>query len=125
MNLRIDGKYYSALVTELRRGARIQDSPRSGKAISCRMVRDLEGTYYDYSVTIATDALSISDYDAMYEVLTAPVESHTVEFPYGQRTLVFDACIETVYDTLLDTAVHNHWGDLTVTFVAQRPQRRP
>ena len=126
MKLKIGGLSFNALVSELRRRARIEDGDQAGEVKSGEWLRDLVGTYYDYFMTIETNTLSTEDYDNLYEALTAPVESQQVTFPYGQETLSFDAYIENVQDEFLGIiASGNRWGHLSVSFKAKKPQRRP
>jgi hypothetical protein len=123
--LTIDGTSYDVAVKEIKRSANILDGENAGRLISGRMVRDIIGTYYNYSITLNAKALSRAQYDSMYEVLTAPVDSHTIVVPYGQGTLSFEAYVSNVNDVLRWVRGGNLWGDLTVNFVAMAPQRTP
>ena len=68
----------------------------------------------------------LSEYDKLYEVLSAPVDSHTIMVPYGQETLTFEAYVANGNDSLLHKRpTFNKWNDLTINFVAMKPQRRP
>lgn len=126
MKFTVDGVEFNAIVTELNRRAEIKESKLSGDVKSGRYFRDIVGTYYSYDITIATNGLSRVEYDALYQVLTAPVESHTVKFPYGQEELEYECYIETVEDSLkriADTGAE--WTEMTIDFIAIAPQRRP
>lgn len=127
MKLTVDGIEYDVLVTSLSRRGKIKESKLSGDVKSGNRFRDLIGTYYDYEMEIGTDRLSPEDYDALYEILTAPVESHTVSLPYGRsESMEFEAYIQTVDDNLKnDTTSGRVWGNLAVSFYAKKPQRRP
>lgn len=126
MKFTLDGKTYDVVVERLTRKGVVTDGKNAFTVLSGRKVRDVVGTYYSYGMTIVTSHLSTSAYDALYEVLTAPQnEPHTVTFPYGQTTLTFFAYINTVTDKMTaQTPAETVWGDLTVTFEAERPQRR-
>ena len=123
----IDGKHYDVGVSELTRSAAILDGEKAGRVKSGNMIRDIIGTYYNYTITIATNRLSATDYDELYEKLTAPVESHTMVFPYGQSTISFKAYIANVEDSLSNIGVGSttEWGGLKVQFTAMKPQRTP
>lgn len=85
---------------------------------------DIQGTYYDYEVELATKKMSLSDYDNLYEVLTAPQESHIVTLPYGQSTLTFTARVSVASDSLVQSFLtFRKWGTLKVTFEALTPQK--
>lgn len=122
--LEIDGHSYNVAVTGIKRKAAVLDGKNAGRVLSGRMVRDIIGTYYNYDVSFGTSLLSPTDYDALYELLTAPVDYHTIIIPYGQESLTFQAYVANASDTLRRmTENYNHWGDLTITFTAMEPQR--
>lgn len=124
----IDGKAYNVFVPAdgIRRDGRILDGKNAGRTLSGSMIRDIVGTYYNYSISIDADNTDSAEYDELYNVITAPVDSHLLEVPYGQTTLVFEAYITSAADTLKSMAGGvNRWGDLTISFVAMEPQRRP
>ena len=122
----VDGLQYTAFVTELSRKATVKESKLSGDVKSGEHFRDIIGTYYDYTMKVGTDQLSETEYDALYELLTSPVESHTVILPYGRSTLEFVAYIDSVSDTLKsDRNAGRNWTDLSISFHAKKPQRRP
>lgn len=124
----IDGKAYNVFVPAdgIRRSGQILDGENAGRTLSGSMIRDIIGTYYNYSISIDADNTDSAEYDALYNVITAPVDSHLLEVPYGQTTLVFEAYITSAADTLKSMANGvNRWGDLTISFVAMEPQRRP
>ena len=108
MKFSIDGQEFNVIVTELARKGRVSESKLSGDVKSGAHFRDIIGTYYDY------------------EMLTAPVESHEVVLPYGAGTLSFRAYIEDTSDSMTaDNGKTRRWGNLSVQFYAQKPQRRP
>ena len=70
--------------------------------------------------------MSPTDYDALYETLTAPVDYHTITVPYGQETKTFRAYVSNASDVLRRmTDKVNLWGELTIKFTAMEPNRRP
>ena len=73
----------------------------AGRVMSGLMVRDIIGTYHNYSsMTPGYQKLDFADYDALYELLTAPVDCHSITVPYGQGTATFDAYISNADDVL-------------------------
>ena len=123
----IDGKGFNVLIPEggITRSFEIVDSENAGRLRSGAMLRDIIGTYYNYSITIETNKLSASDYDELYEIITEPVDSHTLTVPYGQHTLTFEAYITNGQDVLKKIDSSNKWTGLTINFIAMKPQKKP
>lgn len=122
---KVDGKDYTALVTSLDRLFEVADSESTGRTKDWRMHRDVIGTFYNYSLEINTFSLTKEKYDELYKILSAPQESHTMTFPYGQETLTFEAYVTKGKDTLKRISENgNLWSGLTVNFIAISPQRR-
>lgn len=121
---KIDGKGFSGVgVESLKRSFRIPDGTNAGNMLSGDYERDLVGTYYDYDLVITTSDLAVNEYDALFEALSAPVNSHTVEMPYGMTSITFEAMIESGGDELIPMDDGTWWGDLNVTIRAKKPQR--
>ena len=92
------------------------------------MYRDIIGTFYNYTLTVDPDKSNRADYDTFYDIISAPVESHTMSFPYGQKTLEFEAYVTNGKDKLKkeknkDGIDINKWGGLSIDFIAMEPQR--
>ena len=122
----LDGKFYNLFVTELERDGEVTDTEASGRVNDYSMYRDIIGTFYNYTITIMPQGEDVDDYDEFYEQVTAPVESHTMVFPYGQETLAFEAYVTKAKDKLIIRNGKNLWGrdGLSLNFVAMAPQRR-
>lgn len=113
-------------IRSLNRSFRIEESERSGAVKSGDYFRDIIGTYYDYEMEVEPDPSAPEDYDAFYEMISAPVESHSVVVPYGQGTMTYDAMVSTGDDTKGDKINGvTRWTGLKVKFSAKKPQRRP
>lgn len=124
----VDGISYNVLVPfgGLKRSFEIKEGTGSLTYIDGDYDRDVVGTYYNYEVQIDKKGSDQEDYDALYEVLSAPEKSHSVTFPYGQSTLTFDAYITGGEDTFeRKIAGKQYWGGLNVTFYAKKPKREP
>ena len=115
----VDGHSYNVSVSSLQRKAAILDGENAG-----RMERDIIGTYYNYTLGIDPKLMTPAEYDALYEILTAPVDSHALVVPYGQGTISFSAYISNAEDALKRMAGTNLWSDLKVNFIAMEPKRR-
>jgi len=81
----IDGTGYPEVnVTSLKRSFSVLDGPNAGRTMDGAMQRDIIGTYYNYSMELSSDFSDPNQYDALYEVLSAPEDSHTLVIPYAQ-----------------------------------------
>lgn len=121
---KIDGRGFSGVgVESLKRSFRIPDGTNAGDMLSGDYERDLVGTYYDYDLVMTTSDLAVNEYDALFEVLSAPANSHTVEMPYGMSSITFEAMISSGGDELIPMDDGTWWGNLNVTIRAKRPQR--
>ena len=122
----IDGISYNILVPvgSLRRTFEIKEGGNSALLLSGEYDRDIIGTYYNYEMNIDARNSAPEQYDLLYQALTAPVPYHIVTFPYGQSTLTFNAYITGGSDGFRrKLGTKQYWGELTVTFHAQAPQR--
>lgn len=124
----IDGIYYNIFIPEdgIKRSFSISDTDKAGRVLTGDMVRDVVGTYYNYTIEFNTNFLSTEDYDELYERLSAPVDSHKIIVPYGQTRLEFDAYMTSGEDTLHTVrGGKNKWTGLSINFIAMKPKRRP
>lgn len=125
-NIVVDGVEYRVRVVyeSLSRSFSIVEGPNGGTAITARAIRDIIGTKYAYEMNIEPDPRYPEDYDAFYETISAPVESHIVEMPYGNGSMKFEAMIVSGEDTYAGILVNrNAWKGLRVQFKPILPQR--
>ena len=128
MTILMDGVTYRVRVVynTLVRAFELVEGPNAGEMLSGRHERDLIGTKYTYEMGVEPDPRYQSDYDAFFEALSAPVDSHSITVPNGQSTLTFNAMIESGSDTYRgQLAGQRRWGSLTVTFKAISVQKEP
>lgn len=123
--IELDGKGYNLAVTSIARGAKVETGNNDMEAKSGRKARDIKGTRYTYTLSIDSRLATPEEYDAFYEAITAPAESHVLKAPYGQTTLTFEAYVEDISDRLKAYTVPRRWGDLSIKFTAIEPQRKP
>lgn len=121
----IDGVELRVNVMKLERGFSVTDTENSGRLQNYKMHRDIAGTFYNYTMEIEPDVSYRADYDTFYDIISAPVESHHMIFPYAQETLMFDAYVTQGKDTMRRIKGKNLWEGLSLNFVAMEPQRRP
>lgn len=123
----VDGVQYDVglVFDSLSRSFEIMDGINAGTAINGKSIRDIIGTRYSYQLQIEPMPQSRADYDALYEVLSAPTARHSVSFPYGQTTISFDCQIISGTDTYHGIRRGQQaWQGLTIDFIPIEPQRR-
>lgn len=100
------------------------EGPNAGDMLSGRHERDLVGSSDTYEMAVEPDWSYPSDFDAFYDALRAPVDSHTITVLDGQNTVTYEAMIQSgqrTYKGLLG-GVHR-WAGMVVRFVPVTPQR--
>lgn len=125
---KVDGiEFTKAIVDKPKRSFQILDGENAGRQIlTAKMERDILGTFYNYSMNIDNRFMSKEEYDELYNLLSAPVDSHTIEVPFGQETLVYEAYVTNGTDELASIRNKvNNWANLSINFIAMEPQRRP
>lgn len=125
----IDGMNLRLWVNSLKRSFQVLDTDNSGRLQAFRMHRDIAGTFYNYTLEIDPEKSNRADYDTFYEIISAPVESHIMIFPYGQETIEIEAYVTNGEDSLkmeeTEDGHINKWSGLSLNFIAMEPQRRP
>lgn len=123
---KIDGVAYPNVhVMSIKRSAAVLDGDNAGRAMTGEMIRDIIGTYYNYSIEIDSDDCDRAEYDALYEVITAPADSHTFVMPYGQSTLTFKGYVSNADDELQYVYdPESRWGGLAFNMIAMAPARK-
>ena len=134
--IKIDGKSYEIGEVELKRGAEIiYDPVTQGVMLDFSEVDDAVAVKYTYSFTIepkhglasSNQQFQQFQYDAFFDDITSPKSIRTVELPFGQSTIIFQAKIKSAGDSLRKSHINqngiNKWGGLNVVFLPVRPQR--
>ena len=123
---KVDGKSYNVAVKSLKRTFQVLDGENAGRNLNGEMIRDVIGTYYNYSVEIARKEASPEEYDSLYEVISSTDDFHTFEMPYGQSVYTFKGYVSNGSDEL--RRIENNkkiWGNLAFNMIAKVPKRRP
>ena len=124
--LKIDGKEYKvfAVFPTIKNSFSIKEGGNAGTAQNGREIRDILGTAYSYSMDISPNPNFPEDFDELFHVLSAPVNSHVVEMPYGQGTITFAAAISEGERTYRGkSGGFERWAEMSVTFRPLTPQR--
>lgn len=126
LGLTVDGTNYRVLIEydTMQRGFELTEGPNNGTAITGRAIRDIIGTSYTYSMTIHPDPSYPSEYDTLYQVLSSPVDYHSITLVYGQTTITFDAKILSGSDKYKGYyGGYQRWDEMTINFEPMEPQR--
>jgi len=122
----MDGTAYRVRVRHdsLFRSFELLSGPNAGVMLSGQEERDLLGTSYSYTLSVEPDSQYPEDYDAFFQAVSAPVESHRIAMPYGQGILEFEAMAESGRDGWHGKiGGKNRWYGLQVQFRPIEPQR--
>ena len=116
----IDGTTYEVPILNLDRTGDILDLT-ANRTEDGNLHREVIGTYYNYTLTIGT----INDpvlYETLWQVLTAPVASHTVELPHDHVS--YEAYVSSCKDNIrLITNDGYRAKGLSCKFTAMNPAR--
>ena len=122
----MDGIAYPVRVLALKRKFSLVETGVSGRTQDGQMYRDLFGTYYHYTMTVAQQGEDTQPLDAFWEAVSCPENSHICVFPYGQKTLTQRMYVVGGEQSLLRMdRDKNHWGELQIDFVAMAPEVTP
>lgn len=119
----MDGIAYNVSVIALTRKFSVMDSEKSGRLQGGEMYRDIIGTFYNYTMTVAQRGRDRESLEAFWTAISDPKkDSHVCVFPYGQKTLTKRMYVTSGdQDLELMDETGNHWGNLKVNFLAMAP----
>lgn len=121
-----DRSYPNIHVVKLTRKFNILDGELAGRNVRGEMIRDVIGTYYNYSLELACTNLTQAEYAEFYLLISYPADSHKIEVPFNQYMYVFDAYITSGEDELkYMSETEKIWRGITCEFIAVKPARRP
>lgn len=122
----MDGIAYNLRVLALKRKFAIVETGVSGRTQDGQMYRDLFGTYYHYTMTVAQKGEDTQALDAFWEAVSKPKVSHVCVFPYGQQTLTQRMYVTAGQQELVRIDEDkNRWGQVEINFVAMAPEVTP
>ena len=121
---KVDGISYNVIVPEngIKRSFAVTDTDNAGRAVTGEMIRDIIGTYFNYSIDIKCKKGFESDYYNLYNVVASPVDSHYITVPFHNGYLAFEAYVTGGEDVLKSMANNNEWEVMTLNFIAVKPQ---
>lgn len=124
--VKLDGTLYHVrkIFNSLEDSFSLVEGPNSGDMLSGRHERDLLGTSYSFQFSVEPDPAYPEDYDAFYWAISAPVDSHLVEMPFGQGTMEFQAMVQSGRRIMgPKIAGLRRYSGLEVSFIPIEPQR--
>lgn len=126
--VQMDGRTYRVRVihASIEETARLEEGVNAGDMLSYRHERDLAGTFYGHSMLVEPDPRYPEEYDAFFDAISAPVDSHIVTMPHGQGTVTYEAMVsEARHVSRGVVGGIRRWSGLSVSFSSIRPVRTP
>lgn len=128
--VKIDGKAYDVIVTDISETFNILYSENTGRTLSqgARMTLDPLGTFYGHKVTFQRKEGLEEEYDALFTVLSKPrYDGMDVEIVHNQTTLAYEAYVSRGERSLLRVTSDGRvlWGEFAATFTPMEAQVLP
>lgn len=129
--VKIDGKQYDVLVTEIAENFNVLYSENTGRTMSrgARMTLDPLGTFIGHRVTFQRKKGSEAEYDTLFATVSSPrYDGIPVEIVHNQSTIKYEAYVSSGERSLkkIDPNTNKvYWGELAVNFVPMEAQVLP
>ncbi len=122
MTFKIDSETFNVGISNIERKTRIEKE-NIGTTLDGKEHYEIIGTYIDYVLTINCNGINATAYDRLYEVASEATESHSVQLPYNQTTITFNATI-SIGNSHITQDFNNFrkWSELKITFTAIEPR---
>lgn len=119
----IDGVNWE-IPCDMKRNSNIRPSDISGWMLNGSFFNDVEGQFLSYDVTLTVPSDRMGEYVQLYEVITAPVDGHTVVVPYNEGTITITARIENIADVYVRFSNGaTYWKGIKFTVIANGPTK--
>ena len=129
--VKIGGKVWDVLVTEISENFNILYSENTGRTMSvgARMTLDPLGTFFGHKITFQRKQGNEKEYDTFFEFVSNPrYDGIPVEIVHGQTTLVYDAYIsqgERALKRIDKKTGRVYWDKFSVNIVPMSAQVLP
>lgn len=129
--VKIGGKAYDVLVTEISENFNILYSENTGRTMSvgARMTLDPLGTFFGHKVTFQRKQGKEAEYDALFDYVSRPrFDGVPVEIVHNQTVLKYDAYISNGERALkrIDAKTGKvYWGEFSLNIVPMEAQVTP
>ena len=132
MNIvKIDGKEYNVLVTEISENFNILYSENTGRTMSqgARMTLDPLGVFFGHKVTFKRKQGFEAEYDSLFDLVSTPrYDGIPVEIVHNQTVLKYDAYIsngERAVKKIDPKTNMVYWGEFSLNIVPMEAQVLP
>lgn len=129
--VKIGGKSYNVLVSELSENFSILYSENTGRTMSAgaRMTLDPLGTFFGHKVKFQRKQGYEAEYDRLYDYVSQPrYDGIPVEIVHNQTTIAYDAYIsqgERALKRIDEKSGKVYWGEFSVNIVPMEAQVTP
>ena len=129
--VKIGGKAYDVLVTEISESFNILYSENTGRTMSvgARMTLDPLGTFFGHKVTFQRKQGKEAEYDALFDYVSRPrFDGIPVEIVHNQTVLKYDAYVSNGERALkrIDAKTGKvYWGEFALNIVPMEAQVTP
>jgi hypothetical protein len=129
--VKIGGRKYDVLVTEISENFNILYSENSGRTMSAgaRMTLDPLGCFLGHKITFQRKQGEEAEYDRLFDYVSKPrYDGIAVEIVHNQTTLSYDAYVSSGERALkrIDPKTNKvYWDSLSVNFVPMEAQVLP
>lgn len=129
--VKIGGKTYDVIVTDISETFNILYSENTGRTMSkgARMVLDPLGTFFGHTVKFARKAGHEEEYDKLYEYISQPrYDGIPIEIVHNQTTIAYDAYVSQGQRGVkkIDPKTGKvYWGELSVKITPMEAQVIP
>lgn len=126
--IKIDGKRYDVLVTEISENFNILYSENTGRTMSqgARMTLDPLGTFFGHKVTFARKNGKESEFDALYMYLSKPrINGIKIEAVHNQTSIAYDAYVSSGERSVKKIDINSetvYWDAFSANFVPMEAQ---
>ena len=110
-------------IKSINRSFQVLDGSKAGRSLGGSMLRDIIGTYYNYTITFDAKIGHEDVYEQLYETLSAPVDYHTLSLPFANKTITQKMYVTSGNDKLVRFRKdgENFFNELSIQFVAMNP----
>lgn len=117
----IDGESFDVEVVSLRREFALNQAHPAAMTLDGSFHRELTGSYCHYRLTVRTRR-DPGELERFWEAVSAPKETLTCTFPYGDGWLTQQMFVESGTQELTDAVGANRWDAITLRFVGAKPR---
>lgn len=105
------------------RTAEMTASEISGLLLNKAYFNDVIGTYMKYDLRIAVPFGYESEYNALYEKITEPVDGHQFVVPYGGGIINVTGRVHDIKDIYVKTVNGLHWKGISFSVTSNAPTK--